>query len=475
MTPEIEQAIIDAFGWGVRAPNEPESAFSTTDKKVFYADRYGGDGLAGNMGSGRAASAGAIQIKGIGKTDLVTTVGPSHSNGTSEMEEAIREAMYGEVGQVLPFGANRVIAILDRGTSTVFESGHVQSNALIVREDSIRSAHYMKNLWGRGPLMASEDIRTKESLRYFLKAFPTPENLKSAPIAERVRGSLFAYADRIANAYAAAYSLKIYHGATSVSNIEASGRFIDYGTETMLPDYGKTKIIPINDEFGGTGEFKDILMLEFLQNVRDNFPKVISERVPSDQEMTSAFATSYRAYIHRYFLRLTGLPDSEIVRLESQPASWKLTGLMERVATDGARSVLDPHDSAALTQYSLNRILVKLAQADSGDRDVLTKAIGDEMQGTGSQNLRRDLVESYIDVMAQSVANSASVVARAQDLNAQKPAGYRWNMYATASRLTEAYKKSRNPAIIANGLDSVIREIKVPAKTILTCGELFGE
>ena len=474
MTPEIERAMLDAFAWGVRAPGEPASAFSETEKKIFYADRYGGDGLAGNMGSGRAASAGDIQIKGIGKTDLVTTIGPSHSNGTAEMQEAIREALYGEVGQVLPYGANRVIAIIDRGTQTKFESGYVQQNALIIREDSLRSAHYMKNLWGRGPLMASENIRTQEALKYFLRGFPVPANLKQASAPEKIRGALLAYADRIANAYAAAFTLKIYHGATSVSNIEASGRFIDYGTLTTLPDYGKTKIIEINDPNGEITEFKEILMLEFLRNVRDNLPKNLATRVPTDDEMTTAFENAYNEHLHHHFLRLTGLSEAEISRLEKTPESYRLTEFMLRVATDGAKTIMDPHDSASLTQYNLNRIIVKFVQANSLNPEKLMESIRNEMRGPGSINLRRDLISSYISLMAQTNENRAEMLARAQDINAQRTSAYRWDMYGKADSLTAAYIKSQDPKEISNGMNQLIREVKTPSKTISTCREVFN-
>ena len=474
MTPQLEKAIVDAFGWGVRAPDEPADAFSKTEKKTFYADRYGGDGLAGNMGSGRAASAGQIQIKGIGKTDLVTTIGPSHSNGTAEMEEAIREALLGEVGQVLPFGANRVIAILDRGTTKTFESGYVQNNALIVREDSVRPAHYMKNLWGRGPLMESEDARTKEVLTYLRRAFPVPSTLKNATDSAQIRGAVLAYADRIAEQFAAAYALKIYHGATSVSNIEVTGRFIDYGTTTTLPDYGKVKMIEINDAMGDTNEFREILMLEFLQNIRANLPKALAADLPSDEEMGDHFLESYKRYHHREFLRLTGLPKNEILKIEALPESWKLTDLMERVATDGAKSVLDPHDSAALTKYNLNRIIVKMAAVNSLDAKSLEGAIKDEMGASGDTALRRDLIRSYLAVMSKTSADRGAMLTQAQNLNAERPLGFRWTMYKTASDMMKAYKKTGDAKAISQPLNQVIHEFRTPAKTVLSCGELFG-
>jgi uncharacterized protein YdiU (UPF0061 family) len=473
LTPEIEKAVLDAFAWGVRAPGEPESAFSSTETKNFSADRYGGDGLAGNMGSGRAASAGDIQIKGIGKTELVTTIGPGHSNGTAEIEEAIREAIYGEVGQVLPYGANRVIAVLDRGTTTTFEGGHTQTNALIVREDSLRPAHYMKNLWGRGPLLDSEDLRTQEALSYFTTAFPVPKDLQNASRPEQIRGAVLAYADRVAEQLAAAFALKIYHGATSISNIEVSARFIDYGTITTLPDYGKVKIIPNNDPFGETAEFNDILMLEFLQNIRDQFPNEIAAHLPTDKEMGDRFFDQYRRYQHREFLRLTGLSLRDTLKIESHPESWMLTELMLRVATDGAKTILDPQVSDPLTKYNLNRILVKMAGVQSLSPRSLEAAILSEMGAPEDHELRRGLIRAYINVMQTTAADRTGMLVTAQNRNAEHPETFRWNLYRSVSAMVKNYLRTGDVKKVSQQIDGVVHQYRAPAHTVLTCKDLF--
>ena len=470
ITPEIERALLDAFGWGVRAQDEPEEAFSKKEKKTFYADRYGGDGLAGNMGSGRAASAGEIQIKGIGKTELVTVTGSHHSNGTADMGEALREAIYGEVGQVLPFGANRVIAVLDRGTRTTMEDGRIQTNALIVREDPLRSAHYMKNLWGRGPLMDSEDARTKEVLKFIDKAMPVPESLRNASPAEQMRGSIYAYADRIAAQYAAAYALKIYHGATSVSNIEITGRFIDYGTITTVPDYGKFKILSINDAVGETNEFRDILMLEFLRNLRDHLPKNKAAGLPTDQELGDYFLKQYRSFHHREFLRLTGLPLSEVIKIESKQATWSLTDLMERVATEGRKSVQDPQNTTRLTKYNLNRIMVKLASARTLNEGALNLAIVSDLE---NKDLRHRLVKDYAKVLGSASFNQEALIAEAQNRNAERSEAYRWELYKSTHQMILDYPKHNDPKKLGAEVDAVINQFRAPKRTIRSCIGVF--
>ena len=473
MTPEIEKAILDAFAWGIPAPNEPTAAFSETEKKLFYIDRYGGDGLAGNMGSGRAGTAGDIQIKGLGKTDLVTTVGHGHSNGTAEIEEAIREAIYGEVAQVLPYGANRVIAVLDRGTTTTFEWGHTQTNALIVREDSLRPAHYMKNLWGRGPLMESEDQRTQEALTYFTKAFPVPKEFQHSSKPNQIRQAVLAYADRVAEQLAAAFALKIYHGATSISNIEASGRFIDYGTITTLHDYGKVKIIPANDPFGETQEFHDILMLEFLQNIRNQFPPEIATSLPTDKEMGDRFFDQYRRFEHRELLRLTGLPLREVLKIEGTPHSWVLTDLLKKVATDGAQTILDPQVASPLTKYNLNRILIKLAEVKSPTPKSLENAILNEMSAPDDLLLRRNLIKYYYDVISTSSTSRSALIKEARNRNAEHPETYRWNLYRSVAWLVKNYKQSGDAKVVAEQMNDLISRYHAPARVLRTCQDIF--
>src|SRR5256885_13208682 len=72
LTPEFEQEILDAFAYAMPGPDDPPDAFLRKVKK-FFADRYGGLGMNGNLGSGRSAAAGSIQIQGVGGTP---TVGP---------------------------------------------------------------------------------------------------------------------------------------------------------------------------------------------------------------------------------------------------------------------------------------------------------------------------------------------------------------------------------------------------------------
>lgn len=473
ITPAIEKAILDAFAWGVPGKGEPADAF-TAEKKTFYADRYGGDMLAGNMGSGRAASAGTIQTKGIGRTALVTTIGDGHSNGVAALDEAIVESIYGEVGQRLPRGANRVIAIIDRGTTYTHNDGRVQQNALIIRQDPLRPAHYLKNLYGRGPLMGSEDARTQQAIQYFLEAFPVGKELAGAPKSEKVRAAVLKYADTIADVYAAAFARKIYHGATSISNIEVDGRFIDYGTMTTVPDYGRIQRISGADHNGVTTELKSILMLEFLGNLRDHMPKAMGKRLPTNEEMVARFETQYEKSMIREFLSLTGLNDVNVRKVESTKEGALLGKLLEKIAVYGSREVMAGEETAYLTKFNVNRILVKLAKATDLDPVALEGLLQAEIPEAKDREILRELARTYSTVL-RSVKNldRAELISNAIVRNAEHKEGYAWDVWREARKTVAEYAQQPSRKLIADHLDGIIAKMKTPVRQIRSCLKAF--
>jgi hypothetical protein len=94
----IHDWLLDEFAYVIPQPSDPQPAF-TNKTKILHADRYGSStGRTPHGGSGRVATIGAFQAKGIGMTPLVGPGGDQgHSNGCCSIEEAIREAIYSEV------------------------------------------------------------------------------------------------------------------------------------------------------------------------------------------------------------------------------------------------------------------------------------------------------------------------------------------------------------------------------------------
>ncbi|GAL12339.1 MchC protein [Vibrio astriarenae] len=70
----------------------------TNDKKVFMADQYGSRHEVCNGGSARCGLNGYFQIKGIGHNPLAAAnMSKSHSHGKLFIDEAISEAIWGEI------------------------------------------------------------------------------------------------------------------------------------------------------------------------------------------------------------------------------------------------------------------------------------------------------------------------------------------------------------------------------------------
>ena len=146
LTPELEKELLAALSF--RILKEGESPGDKPTMKVF-ADRYGGTGIGGNGGSGRAAffDTRNLHVKGIGLTPLakVDKDDFQHSHGGAPMREGFLEAIWGEVNDNLfTAGSTQVLAVIDTGDYTQWEDGTKEKRALIIRAGrQLRPGHLM--------------------------------------------------------------------------------------------------------------------------------------------------------------------------------------------------------------------------------------------------------------------------------------------------------------------------------------------
>jgi hemolysin-activating ACP:hemolysin acyltransferase len=142
--------LLDEFAYAVTGNAGAGDAF-TSRVRTLYADRYGiSSGQSGHGGSGRVATIGCFQAKGIGAAPLVGAgANWVHSSGCCSVEEGIREAICGEVAATeFPHGAVPVIAILDTGLYVCPpvdakrpENTHSVRRAIIIHLAVLRVAH----------------------------------------------------------------------------------------------------------------------------------------------------------------------------------------------------------------------------------------------------------------------------------------------------------------------------------------------
>ncbi|WP_155290731.1 hypothetical protein [Pseudomonas chlororaphis] len=125
---------------------------SQADKKTFFAERYGGDGILTNGGGGRCGFDGDFQLKGIGPNQLVgvrqpDTYGNSHGNGFLSLNIAIYESIWAEIINIaLPYGAVRTVAIIDLETDFE-EPDQTHPRGLLVRIPAVRPAHFIRAIY----------------------------------------------------------------------------------------------------------------------------------------------------------------------------------------------------------------------------------------------------------------------------------------------------------------------------------------
>jgi hypothetical protein len=428
---EFARKVLDAFAYAVPTPADPPGTFvAEGGEKLFYADRYGGSGVGRNLGSGRAASAGKVQIKGIGPTALVRSRDPAHSDGAMGITEAWNEAIYSEVlHEDLPYGANRVVAVIETG----------RGGAMVVRQDPVRPAHFVPNfndesLEGKlGPVLQGHKL---------LDALPRPAvEAEGAAPTVLLRGRIDEYVDRLARQYAAAYARRFYHGATSPSNFSLNGEFLDFGTMNAQRGYSQIRVLKNNDPSGKTREIKKLLVADFLEALRPSVPHPLMAGVPRTQDAIARFDLAYSHALDVEFLQLAGAPPALAEPMARLASGKKLAGELQALVKVGNDRVVSLNDEGLVDtgKYDLEKVLSSLAE------------------GKGYP----DLAESYRDFIAAleraGVARS-EVVARAARLNRKTPSLYRAERFKEIEALGAQIAEGGDLTQVQNYIDGRIRD-----------------
>ncbi|MBL7714077.1 MAG: zeta toxin family protein [Bdellovibrionales bacterium] len=455
---EKDQDILDAFAWGIPNPTDAPSAF-TEETATVYADRYGGTGIGENWGSGRAAEKGGIQIKGLGATTLVgETQGKSHSNGTVPIEEAIREVIWSQVNQGTPHGSNRVLALIDRGTWTQLGGGTVQKDVLVIRESSLRPAHFMKSPFGSGEKMKkSEPARLVATGKYFAKTlgkiFDLPSGLSDG---DKIRQGLQIYIQRIAEQYAYLYANRMYHGATSQSNIELTGRMIDFGTMTAQPGYGRIQVLDHVQENGEISEFIETLVHDFIEEVQETVPKNLKKFFPEPNLSEKTFRSRYSESVAKEFIILLGVDRKEAQNLVSDPEIRKLGDELAKLADYGSEKVKARYTvPEKLQKFDVNALFVDLATTQ-GRPTAIENTLARYIPGTQFAKWRQTLAQGYLALMKKTTANPA-FVDRAKKLNAPHPELYRWKAMDANFKVIADYEKSGDASLVRSLIDQTLQ------------------
>jgi len=300
-----------------------------------FADRYGGSGIGRNGGSGRNVVIGKVQIKGVGRTPLVSPDMPeSHASGGAFLEECIREAIFaGVVAHDFPYGAIPVKEIMDTGECQSWPA-HVQParerRVLLVRPLFVRPAHFERAL--------SFDLpRLEQARKDHERVAAVLERSASALGSDAFVALLDSFWPKWAHQLAYGFVHRLSHGNNTSSNIAVDGRLLDFGAASTLPSWANT----------ASSYFHDPVATRFnciAQAIRST-SYYIGRHLgwqmarPADVERKiERCAESFRRAMVFEVLRLSGVPDP--MAFEVVTGSWREDAVVAvKAAIDDAQQV----------------------------------------------------------------------------------------------------------------------------------------
>jgi hypothetical protein len=324
---ELNDAASKSFGW----VSEQMLPAESRDMAVAQADYYGGTGMGYHKGSARAGIMGKVQIKGIGITPLYSGSHGGKHDGKAGFHEAIKEVVWGNLlDNELTYGANKVVALVDTG----LKKSDGESHVLIVRENPIRAGHFVRRTYGSD---SADDLRVSDNLTQLERAVgdahendhlfdqylkdSAPEKFKSAARASE------AWLNKVSKQVARTYVRRMFHGATSESNININGEFIDYGTASTNSGYGRISFLSHVEPFGEFDEVKKLwgpgIAIRFFKNV-GTIDRLwfVSGRL--NGILDEIWMKSFSRSLTEEFLMVLGVPKGSVNTIKAMPEAQDL-------------------------------------------------------------------------------------------------------------------------------------------------------
>lgn len=237
--------LLDEFAWCVRSGSEGFAAYSRT----LWADRYGSTGgVAVHGGSGRVATLGCFQAKGIGQTPLVGRgAAAGHTHGCQSIAESLREAIWAEVALAeFPHGAVPVIAVLDTGLdfsspdpADQFDQG--VRRGLLIRPAVVRASHAERAPLFKHPAtkfvnrQVDDVARTREVISYWAGTSQEKDTQQL--------GVLGTFVQSTAEQIAFGQVHRLFSGGYFSSNVGVLGELLDFGNMHALPDWSRAQVL----------------------------------------------------------------------------------------------------------------------------------------------------------------------------------------------------------------------------------------
>ena len=251
---QVSEWLVEEFAWCVQSGSDGVTA----DTRTLWADRYGStQGRSPHGGSGRVATVGCFQAKGIGPTPLVGQGDkPGHSHGCLSLEECLREAIYAEVmAAEFPHGAVPAIAILDTGLhfSSPEPDQLYDQNArrgILIRPSVVRPAHAERAPLFKQPTgdfrnsQAADVQRTRDVIAHWMSAAAHETGMNGAM--EALEALVRAMVEQIAFGQVQ----RLFSGGYFSSNVSIRGELLDFGNTHALPNWVHAHVLRLDPGFG---------------------------------------------------------------------------------------------------------------------------------------------------------------------------------------------------------------------------------
>lgn len=365
---QLKAQALSAFAW-----ISPTTLPQNSEALTAYADYYGGSGIGSHKGSARAAILGQVQIKGVGRTPMFDG---GLKDGTVGLHEGIKEVIWGEfLHRLLPYGANRVIALI--GVPTSNTETH-EPRVLIVRQDPLRAGHFVTrelfsdeadlrraqhNQRQLPAVLTRTENRKAQLLISIQQAYSAPENALWLAVDE--------WLYRVSQQLAKAHMQRVYHGAVSESNININGQFIDYGTSTTNSGFGPIRFLMHEEPFG---RYNNIQKLWGPGLARRLLAPISATPYNIKSILNDVFLQYFHTALRKETLLLLGVPHANIqealkdTHLNSLAQSLFATIVADNLSIKKAIDIQDhpmPHNTS---HFDFSELLLTLVNSINDPR-----------------------------------------------------------------------------------------------------------
>lgn len=298
-------------------------------RHTLLADRYGStDGLSPHGGSGRVATQGCFQVKGIGPTPLVGKgAHDGHSHGCLSLAEALREAIYAEIAVAeFPYGAVPIIAIIDVGSNysspdTREKYDQDVRRGLLVRPFVFRPSHIERApLYDSGNDARLEQLadvrRAKRAYGWWKEQIASGDTRFAVPPRE-----LF---HRIGRQIGFGQAHRLFNGGYFSSNLSARGELLDFGNMHWLRRWHRARVLPHAPGFGDEIRImrKVAHSISFFFQHWDDEQRTVAPQTLVDEVQSAAESERKRQMAHFLGEKLLGgrtlVCAEETYRMESK-------------------------------------------------------------------------------------------------------------------------------------------------------------